>query len=381
MGQDTRKKALLSLLGAFYVLGVLYCLLGLSDIALSFPANVRGGYPTCAGCHVQNDGGGAVTKYGRDTIPQRMATWKMKYEQEPLHGAARGNWPEWLSVGGDVRYVNVSAHGSDGFQYHNKFFMQRDVELAVHANEHITVAASAGIYGPDEGTGKEIEIRRHYLKLQLNPYVGMRVGHFVPAYGIEEADHELPTRKRLGLGQGQEVYAAQAFVQTEWGEAFITGVAGKETTVEATKTKGYQTDQDSSPRGAVGKVAAFIGDKTQLGVSVMNLSLGEGIFRHAVGGFVLTGVPWDEKTYFMGEFDRVTEAGVARNVAMTRSGYEVIRGIHLLSTWELDDKAQSPGLALQWFPRPHFEFLGQYKHTINEGTTVDSGTLMFHYYL
>lgn len=380
MGQDPSKKAFLSLLGAFYALGVVYCLLGLSEIALSFPANVRGGYPSCGICHVAPDGGGAVNKYGRDTIPARMATWKMKYEQEPLHGAARGKWPEWFSVGGDVRYINVSAHGSNGFQYHNKFFMQRDLEVALHANEHVTIAASAGVYGPDEGTGSEIEMRRHYLKLQLNPYVGVRAGHFIPSYGIPEADHELPTRKRLGLGQGQEVYAAQAFVQTEWFEAFVTAVAGKEPTFKATKTQGYKLE-DGNPRGATAKVAALLGDKTQLGASVMNLALGEGVFRHAYGAYVLTGIPWNEKTYAMAEFDKVTEDKVPRNVAMARIGHEALRGIHLLATYELDDKAQSPGAALQWFPRPHFEFLGQYKHTINEGISVDSGILMFHYYL
>lgn len=355
--------------------GIMACTYA-SDVALAFPFQVKNGYPGCGACHVAPGGGGALTGYGRMTVPDKMATWAARHEEEPLHGITRGNWPEWLMVGGDVRYINVTQK-APGLERHVKFFMQRDVELALQLNEHITVGGSAGIYGPDEGTGEEVEFRKHYLKLGITPNVGVRLGRFPVAYGVAEPDHTLPTRK--GLGQGSEVYAGEAAVTTRWGELIATAVAGSETTIKATDKKGYEAG-DGYPKGFAARAAAYFLGKGQAGVSGLRYDLGEGIYRTAGSAHVQTGITGS--TYLLAEVGRIKETGSeAETVAMTRLGWEFLKGVHLLQTYEMEGDSHSPGIGLQWFPRPHWEVSAQAKRTLHDGDFVDSGILQFHYYL
>lgn len=352
--------------------GVLLGLLAtfMSSIAFGFPENVRHGYPSCSSCHVAPSGGGAVTAYGRGASQSIMSTWGRVGEE----AIGQGIWepPDWLEVGGDFRYINANLRGP-GYDDHKKFAMQYDLELAFSPVKPITFVASYGYYGPD----RIAEWRRNYLKLQISDMVSLRAGRFMPAYGIGFADHRLPTRAGLGLGEGDETYNIEAALISSFGEIFVAGVFGDETSVGLNDGAGYAVASDSRS-GVVAKAALFLGPRSQLGASVMGLSSVDH-YRQAFGPYVIVGIT--DSIYFLGEYDRRFEDGKTADLAAGRLGFEAWRGVHLSLIGDVEGLRHAAGAQFQWLPRPHWEFLAEAKRSILLDEAIDSGILMLHYYL
>ena len=343
-----------------------------ADVALGYPILLKNNYPTCGACHVAPGGGGVVTGYGRDAGAGLLATYKKKYEEMPIGGYVR-NLPDWLYVGGNQRYINANVW-SEQYDAHQKFLMQADVELAVKPTEGVTIAATAGVYGPEQ----KKEFRRHYMKLAIGEHVSLRGGRFIANYGVNAPDHTLPTRQLLGLGQGQETYNVEGHLMTPYGEATITGVYGGEAQVSLAAREGYGVRTDSR-HGVVARGAVFAGDRAQLGVSYLGLaSKVTGSYRQAFGGHAIIG--FTESLYLWADASRVFEDGRTFDVYAGRAGWEVWRGVHLSLVGDGVNRAPKGGVQLQLFPRPHYELLAEWKRTAY-GPPVDTGVLMFNHYL
>lgn len=366
-----RVRSLLAWISAWIlIIALLVTIAGLmSTIAVGFPENVRHGYPSCAACHVSPAGGGATTAYGRSAGAAAMNTWASDGEENPGMSL---ELPEWVAVGGDSRYINANVWSED-YSSHRKFWMQYDLELSLTPIRAITVSASAGRYGPDQ----ELEFRRNYLKLQIGEHLSLRAGRFMPAYGIGFADHRLPTRAGLGLGEGQETYNVEGAAVGSMGEIFVTGVFGDETAVGLGDGDGYAVASDTRS-GVVGSGALFLGDRAKLGLNYMGLSAVDH-YRQAYGIFTIWGLT--ESVYLLAEHDRRFEDGTSVDLAAGRLGWEFVKGLHASVLGEASGPAKTAGLQLQWLPRPHWELLAEIKRTVTEQKYVDSGVLMFHHYL
>jgi hypothetical protein len=342
-----------------------------AGIALGMPDLVRHGYPSCSACHVSGAaGGGAVTAYGRSAGGEIMSTWGYKGEENPGLGLLA--LPTEISLGGDMRYLNLTRQSDDGTRSHVKFWMQADVEAAVEILPGVTVGGSYGQYGPEA----KKEFRRNYVKLQRDA-LSLRAGRFTPAYGINFPDHTVPTRAALGLGQGGETYNAEASATGSAGEATLTGIYGPRAQVDASAGQGYSL-ANSGRSGTSLRLAAFVGDRSQVGLSALDLR-GVDTYRRAFGGHAIFGMT--KSLYALFELDRKFEDGTTVDVATARIGSEICRGMHLGVAGSVLGESLGAGAFLQWFPRPHWEVLVEGQRAYVADRYSDTAVLLLHYYL
>lgn len=74
----------------------------------AFPELIRHGYVNCNNCHASPSGGGAINAYGRTFSGEGLSTWWVKGEESYLNGAVpRSAIPKWLSLGGDIRTLQL----------------------------------------------------------------------------------------------------------------------------------------------------------------------------------------------------------------------------------------------------------------------------------
>jgi|GEM_PF-1627570 len=342
------------------------------SIALGYPENVRGGYPSCAACHVSGvAGGGALTPYGRSTAGSFMSTWYVKGDEH----AGFGLWesPSWLSYSANSRYagINRTTDGRDATVVYIP--MQADAELAVRPVRGFTIAAQVGIYGRD----RVVQSRSSYAKLEIGEHTAIRVGRFMPYYGIGFPDHTLATRVGLGLSQGFETNNAEVSVYGEPGEVAVTSVWGAKTYIESDAEQGYEILREG-PGGGMARAAVYVGERSQIGVSAMRLASFE-LKREAYGAHALVG--FTEHLYFLAEADRLFENGTTTDMGTARLGAETMKGLHLSILGDFLGERKSSGSQIQWFPRAHFELLAQVLRSRSGGLVSDTAIFMFHYYL
>lgn len=303
-----------------------------ATIALSFPENTRHGYSSCAACHVSgSSGGGIPTAYGRSAGAEIMPTWNWALEIPT---------PDWLLVGGDVRYIG--------------FWMQREMELGLRYGG-LTVDAAGGAYGPDGVR----QLRQTYVKLEL-PHVAMRAGRFIPSYGITFPDHRLPTRSGLGLGQGSETYNSEVTVSGSVGELTATLINGNAATIDATSDRGYVT-HTIGRRGWAGRGALFIGSATQVGASVIQTT-----DVQAFGAHILTGT---KRLFLVAEGDRRGTTVLANG----KAGWEPFQGIAFGPTGKWNGDLGTIGAFATWQPVPHVE--------VSADVDDKERVLLVHYYM
>jgi hypothetical protein len=334
----------------------------LANIANAMPENVRLGYTGCASCHVSPTGGGALTAYGRSTS-EELSTWAREGDGQFFSNLVAT--PEWLAVGGDARYVNINV---PSVNYHRKFLMQTDVELAVHPLSYLWLAASVGSYGEEE----ILETRRHYLMWTPSQYWYLRFGRYMAPYGIMMSDHTLTVRSGIGWNQGSETTNAEFNLHSEIGELVVTGVVDtREESEVQIRREGYTLTTAKS--GGAARATVSVGKTAQLGVSGAYM-------RQQEYDWALTGVfgTWGitRDLYLLAQADRRTQtAPYGLPVAPTLAtygmlGYEATRGVHVRGSVESLNDIVKYGIELQLIPVPHYEFLASAKYTGGVWTTI-----------
>jgi hypothetical protein len=353
-----------------------------SEVLFSFPDKVVWGY-TCSACHVSPTGGGVLNEYGRMSARELLSF--SGYDSEINYGLEK--LPEYLSVGGDTRYVNISSEAFN-YKYHHKFLMQSDLEVAINPLPGLSVVSSVGVYGLDFGAAKTskpnfYEQRRSYVSISPNKYFSLRAGRFFPSYGLHFPDHSLPVRRRLGFDQGEESLNIEAYLHSSWGEVFLTGVNGKDGEISSTAQDGYKYKM--TPGGGSGFTATLRTTKffqSMFGASVQRLLFREAKkIRTSYGGYFITSLK--ESLYTLAEVDELFVTGERQRTIWTvRQGLEFIKGAHLTATFE-----GVSGLSRVWrwglslYPRVHFEFSGEYQWKLEEGIRSDCYLFLFHYYI
>ena len=333
-----------------------------ADPALGYPENVRLGYNGCESCHVSPTGGGVLKAYGRSTA-EELSTWASEGSGQ-LFGAVP--LPGWLAIGGDQRHVNINIPDAN---FHRKFFMQEDVEFAVNPVPYLWVAASVGMYGE----AQDRQMRRNYALWSPTENLSLRVGRFLPAYGIMTPDHTVATRSGLGWREGAETYNAELSYRGSLGEVFFTNTFGSDEQVAADSRSGYRIRADKA--GATVRGAMYLGQSAQVGASYAYASDKDRDVL-TVGPYAIVGVT--RNLYLLTEADRQYDwtADTHRDVSFTELGYELFRGFHVQATHEYN-AGQVFGFAAQWFPVPHYEILARTKY-VNDAWVH---TLMLHLYL
>jgi len=202
------------------VLVVCLALAGLAARAHAYPQYQLSRDATCTGCHVSPAGGGLLHENGF-AVAESTAQWSGG-SSAFLHGAIEP--PDWLQLGGDVRaaagLVGIRELGAAAYP------MQGEV-YASAGGRGFTLNVTAGLRSPQEG-GSAAHVlwsREHYAMWQSGgPYgVFVRVGRFMPVYGLRLAEHAIYTERYGGLPLYGEAYGAALEYVTRDFEVHATG--------------------------------------------------------------------------------------------------------------------------------------------------------------
>lgn len=353
-----------------------------SQLSHAFPEMVRHHYVNCNSCHVSPSGGGLLTEYGRGMAGEVLSTWNYENEALFLHGALKPEkMPKAVNIGGDVRALQV--HRENRSVREGRFIlMQAQVEAGVTAGP---VTAVAAFGKPDRENKIRGEFTRFYLLANANENLQLRVGRFLPPFGINLPHHTLPTRQGIGFGYDSERNTIEAHWNDEAWHGALSASQGR-----------LQSRLGENERAVSFQLEKFFLDSHRVGLSLWN-GESERQKRWLIGGHGIFG--FTEHFYYMTEFtvqskrtktaqgDR--ETGIYR---FGRLGYEITRGLHLLAMEELAKSNLSRsnslsvmyGVGALWYPRPHFEFelaLNQRKSLQTSRDFEDYAYLMLHYYL
>ncbi len=343
----------------------------LSFRAVAYPEMIRHGYQRCDVCHMSPDGGGAMSAYGRALSKEVMSTWGTEKETQVAYGAV--TLPEWLRLGGDVRFAQVNVDTAT-VRMGRPILMQLDIEGA----------ATFGKFTVDATFGYQSELlsRRHFLQYKVSDHWSLRVGRFNKAFGLHTPDHIIDIRKQLGWDEGTETYNVEAAYFTEGGELFLTGQLGRPDRSAVIEESG------SALRGAFN-----IGDRYKVGGSYF-FGTRSGQHRHVFGPYGILG--FDAHTFLLAEIDvqsQTVGAAPAKTGAASylKFGHEVTQGLVPFVSHEYTqlDFKNADGRrvlytgGLQWFPRPHVEFLAAYQRQVLRpvaGGNADYFYFVAHYY-
>jgi hypothetical protein len=369
-------------------------------VASAFPENIRFGYASCSQCHASPTGGGALNTFGRGFAQGFMSKWSSEGEGQLAQGMVK--LPDNIMVGGDVRAVGFQR--DNGYVTQQKFMlMQADVELAWEPIDKLTVDGSIGQYQT------QMQSQRYYVMYQPTDNWSLRLGKFMPAFGINVADHAIPTKRWLGWNEGSANLRAEGAWLGEKGEVFVTatlGTGGEEEEEEGEEAEesatvsgeGVGEGEPSLENGYSARGAWYISDSMQVGLSLFQ---GEGpLFdRQVVGPYFMAG--FGENYFLLSELDFQTETRVGEDDALpakrsvramyNKAGWQVDQGLIWYLTVENLETDQSDrdvgftalGTGLQWFPRPHLELLASLQQRTEAAYSNKSGnmgTVMFHYY-
>jgi hypothetical protein len=181
---------------------------------------------TCTGCHLSPAGGGLLTENGY-SVAETQA--QLGDSSAFMYGLFK--LPGWLALGGDLRSSTGYFKAVDsGFAF---IPMQGDVYAHASAKGftlHVTVGARPAQWVGINNTPAIIDrfwSREHYVMWQQdeNGHDGLfvRVGRFMPVFGLRFAEHPDYTRRFGGTPLYGETYgAAVEYIKDAW-EAHVTG--------------------------------------------------------------------------------------------------------------------------------------------------------------
>lgn len=342
---------------------------------------IRHGYSNCITCHVSPNGGALVTPYGRALSQEVLSTWALENESGFLWSATQT--PEWINVGGDFRAVQTKLE-TPNYRLGRWIVMQADAEVAITSGK-VTVFAAVG-KSHDEEPVKFIDhfmSRSHFVTYHPKEEIYLRAGRFQKAYGINLPDHIVSIKQGLGWNYGTETYNLEASWIDAKKDIFITGIFGRPDNEDLNREKGLAA-----------RAGFNLGNTYKTGVSYF-YGNNSAVSRHLLGPYALLGFRKD--LFLLAEIDFQNTLPKTANSAWGwanygRLDYEPMQGFHIFLAQDTmksdfqdsDSLSQSFGGGIQFFPRPHFEFLGSYQKQRNLRVSADYNDffwLMMHFYL
>ena len=359
-------------------------------------------YTRCTACHYSPTGGGLLTPYGRLLSHRELSTTGGSAvasaagaeddphgEQAFLYGAL-GDALGPLHLGLEIRPSHLRIGFPGGHQDLN-LLMNLDLIGAVQKNGW-TAYATAGREPPnsavrDGRTQPDAAFisYEHWVGYESDGGFGMRVGRFMPAYGVRFSDHTAYSRIYLDFDRNDQVYGLE--VSDTMGPSLL------QVTFSPGKAEAMLHDQ--SHRGF------SVAGRWQVDVTPRAALVGSAIYRHstdldpqagAVGGaFGFAPTPrisvWTEVDANL----QTPERGGHSWVAVNETAVEAYRGLWLKFSPQLRTSGGQPGFSelrrlvfeADFLPRTHWNVGVSYYHDHNHTFEVNTSTLLtqLHLYL
>jgi hypothetical protein len=213
-----RLRSLLLLPGVVLVLG--------PGRAGSEPMFLSKQYARCSSCHYSATGGGLLTPYGRSLSAHELSTTgapatagaPVSPGEEAFLWGILGHRLGALDLGIDLRpsrlHLDLGGLGTD-----RNLLMTSDL-LAAFRKDDWTVYAELG--REPLASGSKIDSYEYWVARSMEHGLGVRVGRFLPAYGVRLADHTAYTRAGLGFDKYDQAYALEL---SRTGERTLTQVS------------------------------------------------------------------------------------------------------------------------------------------------------------
>src|SRR6185436_14692730 len=192
-------------------------------------------YTRCTACHYSPSGGGLLTPYGRQLSHRELSTTGAS-GTAPAPGAdedPRGEQAFLIDAIGAVQKSGWTAYATAG---------REPPESAVRNGRTQPDAAFISY--------------EHWLGYQAHGGFGIRLGRFMPAYGVRFSDHTAYTRTNLDFDRNDQVYGVELSATRGASLLQVTLSPGKaEAIVHDTARRGFSMagrwQRDLTPRAAI----------------------------------------------------------------------------------------------------------------------------------
>jgi len=387
----------------------LACLITLSAAsfaksAAAYPWMIRHEYTACIQCHVDPDGAGLLTEYGRaqgETLLRTQYT-KSAADEEPgrvkdfLWGAFKA--PDWLLLGGSIRPALLMVHIPGQGTVTTPLLMEGDLRVGIRAGG-FRASASAGVISTSGSLASivgPVVSREHWAGYAWDDDAFMvRAGRMNLPFGLRLLEHPLWVRARettqTDIDDGQQHGAAFDYTGGRF-RGSIMGIAGNyQISPDAFRQRGYSGYLEMSPTSRLA-----VGVSSLVTYAEKDLNLGVPDVRELHGGFVRASPV--KALVILAEGDAMINTTKPSSVSsvgfvsMLQADVEPIQGVHLIATGE----TLSPGglapkssfgawASVQWFFLPHadirFDFTYRSMAEGNQLIPVQSYLLQTHIYL
>ena len=261
----------------------LFSLLAISVLATTAwaePTFLVKQYTRCTACHYSPTGGGLLTPYGRLLSHRELATTGAAGEA-PAAGAADDPHGEQaflygalgdalgpVQLGLELRPSQLRIGFPGGHQDLN-LLMNLDLSGAVQKHGW-TAYGTVGREPPHSAVrgGRTLPDSafisyEHWISYQATEGFQLRVGRFLPAYGVRFADHTTYTRKYLDLDRNDQVYGLEVSHTTGPSLVQVMVSPGKaEAILHDRSRRGFSTagrwQLDLSPRATIVDRASIV---------------------------------------------------------------------------------------------------------------------------
>jgi hypothetical protein len=180
----------------------------LAPLAGAEPMFLARQYTRCTTCHYSPAGGGLLTPYGRSLTPELSATGERRGEpgEERFLWGLLGDRLKPVDLGIDLRPSHRRA-STDGLTTAESSLATADLLAAVRTGR-FTFYGKVGRIPAAAPEGARVASHEYWAGYD-NGRVGLRLGRFLPAYGVHVADHTTLTRSALGLDADDQVMALE----------------------------------------------------------------------------------------------------------------------------------------------------------------------------
>lgn len=349
---------------------------------LAFPEFSRHGYANCITCHVSPAGAGLLNPYGRELSKEALSTWGKKVEQKFAYGVV--DLPKNVNAGAFFRVLQIHTE-TPAIKQARTIVMQADAEGSL-TYKRASVVASVGRQEQIVKGEKEILpiSRRHYVMLQPIDSILIRTGKFNRYFGLNTPYHTSYVQRDLRFGNDTETYNAEVSYQGQNVALFWTSILG---TLQDKTSFATEKGQTVS--------AQYYLNRQKIGMSYFN---GEDDTqkREVLGPWFILSynkhLYWMSEVFFQHKSPQNTGDRTKGYAATNRFNYEIYKGFIPFLTFESSQidwtndatKKQAYGAGIQWFPRPHWEFMGTYQRDrlyAGDGYFADTFWLMVNFYL
>lgn len=177
---------------------------------------------TCTGCHVSPSGGGLLNENG---LGVAEANALFTDRPQVMYGAFK--LPSWLNLGGEFRSGTGYMHTPTNILTFFPMIYELQAEVT-KGSFSVHVNAGPRPAQVDNENATRVWSREHYLMWAQNPgeasgglYV--RLGRFMPVYGLRLADHPAYNRQYGNTRLYSETYGLHAALIQPKFEAHVTG--------------------------------------------------------------------------------------------------------------------------------------------------------------